>query len=58
MEKVLARVASGVISTVIIVLGAKVIYNELPQSTQRSLEDKTRKICRAVKETANKVESM
>lgn len=57
MEKTLAKVASGVLSTVIIVLGAKVIYNELPQGTQRSLENKTRRVYKAVKDAVtNKME--
>ena len=59
MEKTLAKVASGVLSTVIIVLGAKVIYNELPQGTQRSLENKTRRVYKAVKDAVtNKMEPM
>ena len=59
MEKTLAKVASGVLSTVIIVLGAKVIYNELPQGTQRNLENKTRRVYKAVKDAVtNKMEPM
>lgn len=59
MEKTLAKVASGVLSTVIIVLGVKVIYNELPQGTQKSLENKTRRVYKAVKDAVtNKMEPM
>ena len=59
MEKVLTKIASGVMSSVIIVLGVKVIYNELPQGTQRNLENKTRRVYKAVKDAVtNKMEPM
>lgn len=57
MEKTLAKVASGVMSSVIIVLGVKVIYNELPNGTQRKIENKGRNVYRAVKDAVmNKME--
>ena len=59
MEKFLAKTASGVLSTVIIVLGVKVIYNELPNGTQRKIEKKGRNVYRAVKDAVtNKMEPM
>lgn len=59
MEKILAKTASGVLSTVIIVLGVKVIYNELPHGTQENIEKKTKNIYRAVRDAVtNKMEPM
>lgn len=51
MNKFLGNVAAGVMSTVIIVLGVKVIYNELPDGTKTNIERKTRKAYKAVKES-------
>ena len=50
MEKTLAKIASGVLSSVIIVLGVKLIYNELPEGTQKNIEKKTRRVYKAVRD--------
>ena len=50
MNKFLSNVAAGVMSTALIVIGTKVIYNELPNTTRNKLEDKTRKVYKAAKD--------
>ena len=50
MNKFLSNVAAGIMSTVIIVIGTKVIYNELPNTTRNKLEKKTKRVYRAAKD--------
>lgn len=50
MNKFLSNVAAGVMSTVVIVIGTKVIYNELPEGTKNKLEKKTKRVYRAAKD--------
>ena len=50
MNKFLSNVAAGIMSTVIIVIGTKVIYNELPDTARDKLENKTRKVYKAAKD--------
>lgn len=50
MNKFLSNVAAGVMSTVVIVIGTKIIYNELPEGTKNKLEKKAKKVYRATKD--------
>lgn len=50
MNKFLSNVATGVMSTVVIVIGTKIIYNELPEGTKNKLEKKAKKVYRATKD--------
>ena len=50
MNKFLSNVATGVMSTVVIVIGTKIIYNELPEGTKDKLEKKAKKVYRATKD--------
>lgn len=50
MNKFLSNVAAGVMSTVVIVIGTKVILNELPEGTKNKLEKKTKKVYGAVRD--------
>ena len=50
MNKFLSNVAAGVMSTVVIVIGTKIIYNELPEGTKNQLEKKAKKVYRATKD--------
>ena len=50
MNKFLSNVATGIMSTVIIVIGTKVIYNELPEGAKNKLEKKTKRVYRAAKD--------
>lgn len=50
MNKFLSNVATGVMSTVVIVIGTKIIYNELPEGTKNKLEKKAKRVYRATKD--------
>lgn len=50
MNKFLSNVAAGVMSTVVIVIGTKIIYNELPEGTKNKLEKKAKRVYRATKD--------
>lgn len=50
MNKFLSNVAAGVMSTVVIIIGTKIIYNELPEGTKNQLEEKTKRVYRATKD--------
>lgn len=50
MNKFLSNVAAGVMSTVAIVIGTKIIYNELPEGTKNQLEKKAKRAYRATKD--------
>lgn len=48
MNKVLEKVASGVVSAVVIMVGVKIIYNELPKGARESLNKKSKKVYEAI----------
>ena len=50
MNKFLSNVATGIRSTVVIVIGTKIIYNELPEGTKNQLEKKAKRVYRATKD--------
>lgn len=50
MNKFLSNVATGIMSTVVIVIGTKIIYNELPEGTKNQLEKKAKRVYRATKD--------
>lgn len=50
MDKILAKTASGIFSALLIVIGTKALYREIPKDTRKNIEQKAKSIYKVVKD--------